>query len=307
MADPFVPVHFAINWFQVNKSCFKQGPSLLTNSSSTNSEASIPGCRPLGRVYGAAAGPSAIDETCTRPRGELMHRSAKLLGDSGNTEESWEENSITTTLLGYEILKEREKFTIYKILVKRPEGGSWLIFRRYTDFCILSDKLKELFPSFHQALPPKRRFKDNYDGRFLEKRQLGLQAFLEDLMLHNDIITSEPVRHFLSVDDPLNPFYSTDESRAFCETLEQKNHRLLRQLLEKQREVDSLMKSLEDKESYINLLWKKGGVLKSSDLEFQQHEKKGTNVNGQKQEQNLGILRMTKEGRKELNQGPNWN
>lgn len=46
--------------------------------------------------------------------------------------------------------------------------------------------------------------------------------------------------------------------QAFCETLEQKNHCLLRDLLEKQKEVDSLKKTLEDKENYIILLWKKG-------------------------------------------------
>uniref|UniRef100_A0A3B3VD95 PX domain-containing protein n=1 Tax=Poecilia latipinna TaxID=48699 RepID=A0A3B3VD95_9TELE len=222
MADPFVPVHLSVNWFIVNNSSLNRGESLLT-----------------------------VDEACSRPRGEQSDR-------PGNTEK--EEKPISATLLGYEILKEREKFTVYKILIKRPEGGSWLIFRRYADFCMLSDQLRELFPGFHQALPPKRRFKDNYDGSFLEKRRLGLQTFLENLMLHKHISTSEPVTYFLSVDDPSSPFYSTEESRAFCETLEQKNHRLLRELLEKQREVDSLTKSLEDKENYIDLLWRKNSA-----------------------------------------------
>ncbi|XP_008431714.1 sorting nexin-16-like isoform X2 [Poecilia reticulata] len=204
MADPFVPVHLSVNWFIVNSSSLNRGASLFT-----------------------------VDETCSRPRGEQSDR-------PGNTEK--EEKPISATLLGYEILKEREKFT-----------------------------LRELFPGFHQVLPPKRRFKDNYDGSFLEKRRLGLQTFLESLMLHKHISTSEPVRYFLSVDDPLSPFYSTEESRALCETLEQKNHRLLRELLEKQREVDSLTKSLEDKENYIALLWRKGRA-----LEFHPHKKEDT-------------------------------
>ncbi|XP_043989054.1 sorting nexin-16-like isoform X2 [Gambusia affinis] len=267
MADPFVPVHLAINWFIVNSSSLNRGASPLT-----------------------------VDEACRRPRGEQSDR-------PGYTEE--EETPVSATLLGYEILKEREKFTVYKILIKRPEGGSWLIFRRYADFCILRDQLRELFPGFHQALPPKRRFKDNYDGSFLEKRRFGLQTFLENLMLHKDISTSEPVRYFLSVDDPSSPFYSTEESRAFRETLEQKNHRLLRELLEKQREADSLTKSLEDRENYIDLLWRKGRALNDPDLEFHLHKKEDTNVN--EQMHNLGILRMTKEVREELNQDTNWN
>ncbi|XP_035993801.1 sorting nexin-16 isoform X1 [Fundulus heteroclitus] len=265
MADPFVPVHFAVNWFTVNRSHFKRGASLHINSS-TNSEAFIPRCCPLGKGDGPYRAPDRqtnCNETGNRARGNFLDGSA-------NTGDSWEERSITATLLGYEILKERAKFTVYKILVQRPKGGSWLIFRRYTDFCILSDKLKELFPSFLPSLPSKRRFKDNYDDGFLRRRQCGLQTFLEDLMLHKDVRSSEPVRHFLSVVDLQSPFYSMEESRVFCETLEQKNHRLLRELLDKQREVDSLKKALEDKENYINLLLKKGRALK--DLKFQQDQ-----------------------------------
>lgn len=44
-----------------------------------------------------------------------------------------------------------------------------------------------MFPGFRLALPPKRWFKDNYDSDFLEDRQLGLQAFLQNLIAHKDI------------------------------------------------------------------------------------------------------------------------
>lgn len=44
-----------------------------------------------------------------------------------------------------------------------------------------------MFPGFRLALPPKRWFKDNYDSDFLEDRQLGLQAFLQNLVAHKDI------------------------------------------------------------------------------------------------------------------------
>lgn len=51
--------------------------------------------------------------------------------------------------------------------------------------CVL--QLKEMFPGFRLSLPPKRWFKDNYDTDFLEDRQLGLQAFLQNLVAHKDI------------------------------------------------------------------------------------------------------------------------
>ncbi|NXU62658.1 SNX16 protein, partial [Horornis vulcanius] len=93
----------------------------------------------------------------------------------------------TPTILGYEVMEERAKFTVYKILVKRSPEESWVVFRRYTDFSRLNDKLKDMFPGFRLALPPKRWFKDNYNPDFLEDRQLGLQAFLQNLVAHKDI------------------------------------------------------------------------------------------------------------------------
>lgn len=44
-----------------------------------------------------------------------------------------------------------------------------------------------MFPGFRLSLPPKRWFKDNYDSDFLEDRQLGLQAFLQNVVAHKDI------------------------------------------------------------------------------------------------------------------------
>jgi len=48
-------------------------------------------------------------------------------------------------------------------------------------------QLKDMFPGFRLSLPPKRWFKDNYEAEFLEDRQLGLQAFLQNLVAHKDI------------------------------------------------------------------------------------------------------------------------
>ncbi|XP_017292402.1 sorting nexin-16 isoform X2 [Kryptolebias marmoratus] len=167
-----------------------------------------------------------------------------------------EERPITPTVLGYEVMEERAKFTVYKILVKKTRDESWVVFRRYTDFSRLNDKLKEIFPGFRLSLPPKRWFKDNYDSDFLDDRQLGLQAFLQNLVAHKDISNCLPVREFLCLDDPPGPFDSLEESRAFCETLEESNYRLQKELLEKQKEIASLKRKLEERERAILLLEK---------------------------------------------------
>ncbi|XP_049709525.1 sorting nexin-16 isoform X1 [Elephas maximus indicus] len=167
---------------------------------------------------------------------------------------SWEDRPSTPTILGYEVMEERAKFTVYKVLVKKSPEESWVVFRRYTDFSRLNDKLKETFPGFRLALPPKRWFKDNYNADFLEERQLGLQAFLQNLVAHKDIANCLAVREFLCLDDPPGPFDSLEESRAFCETLEETNYRLQKELLEKQKEVESLKKLLSEKQLHIDTI-----------------------------------------------------
>lgn len=42
--------------------------------------------------------------------------------------------------------------------------------------------------------------------------------------------------------------------KAFCETLEETNYRLQRELLEKQKEVESLKKLLSEKQLYLDTL-----------------------------------------------------
>ncbi|XP_061778367.1 sorting nexin-16 isoform X2 [Nerophis ophidion] len=172
------------------------------------------------------------------------------------SQQGGEQRPITPTVLGYEVMEERAKFTVYKVLVRKTPEESWVVFRRYTDFSRLNDKLKEMFPGFRLSLPPKRWFKDNYNDNFLEDRQLGLQTFLQNLVAHKDIANCQAVREFLCLDEPPGPFDSLEESRAFCETLEESNYRLQKELLEKQKEIASLKQSLVEKEQAILLLEK---------------------------------------------------
>ncbi|XP_059200748.1 sorting nexin-16-like [Centropristis striata] len=255
MAAPFVPVPSPVNWTGACRSRTKRSP--IQSTSSVTCEPS-----PLGSISGVTGvGPSGVEVQAPTPydpwsgsRGDVLDGSSTLLEGERSLGDSWGERPIAPILLGYEILEERAKFTVYKILVTGSQGDSWVVFRRYTDFCRLNDKLKELFPSLRLTLPSKSWFKDNYDEDFLEERQNGLQTFLQNLMLHNDIISSEAVRHFLCLVEAPSPFDSLEESRVFCETLEDTNHRLQGELLENQREVDTLKKRLEEKENHISIL-----------------------------------------------------
>lgn len=227
-----------------NNSTFKKMsvPDEIGTASSPNS--------PLVRTK--FVGTDTSMEYCTQPLEDTEQNT-----DSG----SWEDRPATPTILGYEVMEERAKFTVYKILVKKNPEENWVVFRRYTDFSRLNDKLKDMFPGFRLALPPKRWFKDNYNPDFLEDRQLGLQAFLQNLVAHKDITNCLAVREFLCLDDPPGPFDSLEESRAFCETLEETNYRLQKELAEKQRELEALKKLLNEKEICIDAMKKRIGNL----------------------------------------------
>ncbi|KAF6716394.1 Sorting nexin-16 [Oryzias melastigma] len=277
MASPFVPVPVPMDRTLSggrNKSRRPQRTASL-GSVSSSSESPSPVARTTMKEQEQSGSDSRCQSSCTdgtppppvqspvtrarmngplEPSVEFSNCPRFVCGSAGGHET--EERPITPTVLGYEVMEERAKFTVYKVLVRKNPDQSWVVFRRYADFSRLNDKLKEMFPGFRLSLPPKRWFKDNYDSDFLEDRQLGLQAFLQNLVAHKDISSCVPVREFLCLDDPPGPFDSLEESRAFCETLEESNYRLQKELLEKQKEISALKRRLEEREQVILLLEK---------------------------------------------------
>jgi len=169
-----------------------------------------------------------------------------------------EQVQLSAPLVGYEIMEQRSKFTIYKINVHRNRDENWFIFRRYNDFVRLNDQLLELFPHFRLALPSKRIMGDNFEAEFLDARMQGLRAFLSNVTSHREVSASEPVRKFLCLDEPPGPHDSLEESRAQCTQLEEKVYSLQRSTQEKdaaitlleeelalhRAEIDNLRKSL---------------------------------------------------------------
>lgn len=132
---------------------------------------------------------------------------------------------------------------VYEILVSRAPDESWHIFRRYTDFSRLHDKLKEMFPAFGFVLPPKRWF-NNFSAEFLEERQLGLHDFLQTLVAEKDVRNSMAVREFLCLDDPPTALDALRERQAFCETLEGTDRCLQRDFMVDERERNESMRNV---------------------------------------------------------------
>lgn len=209
------------------------------------------------------SGPTAIQTStpvCNNPRkssvrfdiGSHHDSVSSLISDvSTNTSVSLSSRDILNPdevrvpIMGYEVMEERAKFTVFKIQVQRTEGDSWYVFRRYTDFVRLNDRVRKRFPGIRLSLPPKRWFRDNYDKNFLEDRLLGLQAFVDNCTSNTDICNSKPVREFFCFDDPPGPHDSIEESRAYCESLEDSISTYRSILDDKDKEIELLREQVD--------------------------------------------------------------
>ncbi|XP_052815251.1 sorting nexin-16-like [Mya arenaria] len=151
---------------------------------------------------------------------------------------------IRVPLAGFEVMEQRAKFTVFKLHVHKGNIDNWFVFRRYTDFVQLQQKLRRLFPMFRLPLPPKRWFKSNFDHEFLDDRMHGLQAFIDSVVCHSDLCNCVPVQEFFCFTDPPGPHDSVEESRAYCEELEESVYDLRKSLRNKDTEIDLLKDEL---------------------------------------------------------------
>ncbi|XP_049819422.1 sorting nexin-16 isoform X2 [Aethina tumida] len=153
--------------------------------------------------------------------------------------------SFRMPIVGYEIMEERPKFTVYKIKVENTEtGGFWYVFRRYTDFVRLCNKIKRSHPDVVRYLPRKRWFKNNYDSLFLEERVNDLQTLVNAILNIPELLTSQDIQDFFCLNEA--PVYSdtNDESRIVLEALEETINDLKQQIQEKDMALDALHDNL---------------------------------------------------------------
>uniref|UniRef100_A0A8C7XSD6 PX domain-containing protein n=1 Tax=Oryzias sinensis TaxID=183150 RepID=A0A8C7XSD6_9TELE len=157
MASPFVPVPVPMDRTLSGGRSKSRRPQRAASlgSVSSSSESSSPVARTTIKEQDSRFQSSCTDGTppppvqspvtrarmngALEPCVEFSNCPHSACGSAGSQEA--EERPITPTVLGYEVMEERAKFTVYKILVRKNPDQSWVIFRRYADFSRLNDKV----------------------------------------------------------------------------------------------------------------------------------------------------------------------
>ncbi|ETN59652.1 px serine/threonine kinase (pxk) [Anopheles darlingi] len=154
--------------------------------------------------------------------------------------------NVRIPIVGYEVMEERARFTIFKLRIENSISHScWLVLRRYTDFVRLNNKLKGLFPHCNLVLPRKKWFGDNFSSGFIDNRIQGLQTFINTILGDDAMRTCQAVRDFFCLDEP-PPSYSEsmEESRVIFEAQEERISELRQQLQTKEDLVQALQTKL---------------------------------------------------------------
>lgn len=151
--------------------------------------------------------------------------------------------SLQIPIVGYEVMEERARFTIYKLKVEDDKSDqSWLVFRRYTDFVRLYSRIKAELPNVMLPLPGKRWFRDNFEPAFLEERVQGLQIFVNAILKK---LPNHPViREFFCLDEPPQVFSYQPEVQAVYGALEDSITTLKMQLKQKDATITLLQNQI---------------------------------------------------------------
>lgn len=154
---------------------------------------------------------------------------------------------VRVPIIGYEVMEERARFTVYKLRVENPRTNDcWLVLRRYTDFVRLNQKLKQVFPAITLQLPRKKIFGDNFNSVFLDNRVQGLQIFVNTVMANDQLRTCKVVREFFCLDEPPTHSESMEECRAIFEAQEETISHLRMQINSKNELILSLQQKLRN-------------------------------------------------------------
>ncbi|XP_041983897.1 sorting nexin-16 [Aricia agestis] len=158
--------------------------------------------------------------------------------------------SLQIPIVGYEVMEERARFTIYKLKVEDDKRDqSWLVFRRYTDFVRLYNRIKHELPNMMLPLPGKRWFRDNFEPAFLEERVRGLQIFINAVL--NKLPNHPVVRDFFCLDEPPQVFSYQPEVQAVYGALEDSITSLKVQLKQKDATIMHLQKQIAQLDDQI--------------------------------------------------------
>ncbi|XP_014360722.2 sorting nexin-16 [Papilio machaon] len=184
-----------------------------------------------------------INENYSRDFNRNVQNSISNIDLSLHSDEIKKFESLQIPIVGYEVMEERARFTIYKLKVEDDKRDqSWLVFRRYTDFVRLYTRIKSELPNVMLPLPGKRWFRDNFEPAFLEERVRGLQVFVNAVLLK---LPNHPVvREFFCLDEPPQVFTYQPEVQAVYGALEDSITTLKVQLKQKDATIMHLQRQL---------------------------------------------------------------
>lgn len=152
---------------------------------------------------------------------------------------------VRIPIIGYEVMEERARFTVYKLRIENPvTNNCWLVLRRYTDFVRLNNKLKQTFPKFNLTLPRKKLFGDNFSSVFLENRVQGLQMYINGIMANETLRNYQNIRDFFCLDEAPSYSDSMVENRELYEAQEETISHLKLQLRERDETIFELRTQL---------------------------------------------------------------
>ncbi|KAK3942118.1 Phox homologous domain-containing protein [Diplogelasinospora grovesii] len=90
-------------------------------------------------------------------------------------------------------------FVVWNIRVETLNGSYMNIRKRYSEFDDLRHRLVQTFPNFEAAVPslPPKSVISKFRPKFLEKRRVGLQYFLNCILLNPEFSGSPVLKEFL--------------------------------------------------------------------------------------------------------------
>lgn len=100
----------------------------------------------------------------------------------------------------------------------KPSGDSWYVFRRYTDFVRLCNKLRHSHSQIVENLPQKRWLGNNFDPVFLEERLSRLQTLVNSILDDSDLLKTHLIQDFFCLNEPPAYGEANEESRVLITT-----------------------------------------------------------------------------------------
>eukprot|EP00808_Paulinella_micropora_P001509 g71289.t1 len=115
----------------------------------------------------------------------------------------------------FNTVREKKPYTIYEIEVRSSSTITWVIYKRYSDFYTLHQKLQKAYEQNKTdgsairlpQLPPKRLTR-SLAPEFVEKRKEELQEYLCAVLASPVLLHSPILLHFLEVPDSVRPMLS---------------------------------------------------------------------------------------------------